>query len=61
MKGKTGKNMIYTIDNNKHYEEGIRDAEPCFLNINNIKEYHLESGNVFCSKISSSKTLLFVS
>lgn len=52
--------MIYTIDDNKHYDQGKRETEPFFLNINNIKEYHLESGNVFYSKVLSSKTLLLV-
>lgn len=52
--------MIYTIDDNKYYGLGKREAERFFLNIADIREYHLESGNVFQSKVISNKALLLV-
>lgn len=52
--------MIYTIDNNKNYGLGKRETEQFFLNIVDIREYHLESGNFFHSKVTSNKILLLV-
>lgn len=52
--------MIYTVDDNKHYSLGKREAEQVCLTITEIKPLRIESGSVFCSKITASKTLLLV-
>lgn len=53
--------MIYTVDDNKHYDLGKRESECFSLNIEKIKEHRLESGSLFYSPITTSKMLLAVS
>lgn len=52
--------MIYTVNDNKNYGFGKRDAEQFFLTIHKIEKRSIEKGNDLYSKIASSKTLILV-
>lgn len=52
--------MIYTVDDNKRYNLGKREAKPVLISIAKIRKLHLERDGVFYSKIAENKTLLAV-
>lgn len=52
--------MIYTVNDNKNYSFGKRDAEQFFLRISKIEKRRIEKENDLYSKIASSKTFILV-